>query len=153
MMWPPVSASIDDGSSTITCFSPVYGGGWISPVMGESRFRIGAAASGARRSASPARGSRDSCADTGGKREQQRRRGDEYEQWREQRGAERSAHDRRPLDGRNVALEGGARERSVECGDERVSELGDALLEPERHGGERAHSATVPEGVGGGCDR
>ena len=31
--------------------------------------------------------------------------------------------------------------RSVERGDERVSELGDALLEPERDGGERAHAA------------
>ena len=46
-----------------------------------------------------------------------------------------------------------ARLRSVERGDERIAQLGHALLEPERHGGERAHAPPAPERVGGRRER
>ena len=91
----------------------------------------------------------DARADTRGKRVQQRGGSGEHEQRRQERVAEGAVDHGAPSKGSDVALERGARERSVERRDERVSELGNALLEPERDGWERAHAPAAIEGVGG----
>ena len=91
----------------------------------------------------------DARADASGKREQQRRGSGEHDAavaasaWPSARritGIHCTAAMSRSRCG--LAL------RSVERGDERVAELGHALLEPERHGRERAHAAPAPERVG-----
>ena len=152
MRCAPVSASTDDGSSTVTDARRCMAAGRSRHQRRESIAELRRRDRRAAERVARARLS-DSRADPGGEREEERCGGEEHEQRRQERVAERPVDDRAPAHGGDIALERGARDRSVERGDERVSKLGDALLEPEGDNGERAHASAAIEGVGGSGER